>query len=215
MLCRQKLSPRRKKLRRIVYIIIAFVVILSLYFELAVKSQLTGVIEAELKTLAQRAMNSAVAEFLDENPEIGEGLTVPHYGDSGIVSSITSDPSAVNYLKATISEMTQDKIEALCADGSLSVPLGCFTGFELFMSFGPEIPIEIGSRQTVSCSLKSSFESAGVNQTLHHVILNVEAEMTVYNPFKIRRVIRTSADFEIAQTVIVGSVPSYTLGAIR
>lgn len=210
MLCKPKISARRKRIRRVIYIILAGILVLSVYLEFAVKSQLEDAMAAQMKTLAQRAMNSAVAQFIAENPDIGERLSEPHYGEDGMVTSVTSNPTDINYLKATVATLSQDKIEALCADEGVSVPLGSFTGFVLFRNLGPYVRLEIGSRQTVICSLKSTFEGAGMNQTLHHVILTVEADIVVYNPFNIHRALHTSADFEIAQTVIVGSVPNYS-----
>lgn len=214
MLCKPKLSAVRQKVRRVFYTVIIVLVILSAFLEFAVKSQLTDVITVQMKTVAQRAVNAAVTEFLSSNAEIGEKLTAVQYGDSGDVSAIISDPSAVNYLKASVSELSQDKIEALAEGEGITVPVGSFSGFFLLANFGPDIPLSISSRQTITCSLKSTFESAGVNQTIHHIILNVDIEMVVYNPFRFRRPIHTCADFEIAQTVIVGAVPSYVPTAL-
>lgn len=210
MLCKPKPSARRRRIRRVIYITLAGIILLSFYLEFAVKRQLEDAMAAQMKTLAQRAMNSAVTEFIAENPDIGERLTEPHYNDNGMVTSVTSNPTDINYLKATVATMAQDKMEAICANEGVSVALGSFTGFAFFMTLGPYVRLDIGCRQTVTCSLKSTFESAGVNQSLHHVILTVEADIVVYNPFNIRRAIHTSADFEIAQTVIVGSVPHYS-----
>ncbi len=214
MLCKPKPSMRRRKIRRVMITIAAVAILLSVFLELAVKSQLKDVVTAQMKTVAQRAANSAVTEVLSQNPDIGKMLTAPQTADDGRVTSITSDPAAVNMLKASISELTQQRIGQLAQDEGLSVPLGNFSGFFLFAELGPEIRMRIGSRQTVTCSLNNVFESAGVNQTLHHIILTVDIEIVVYNPFRIRRAIHTSADFEIAQTVIVGSVPNYTYGSL-
>lgn len=210
MLCKPKPSARRKRLRRYAILIVIAIILISLFIEFAVKVQLSDVIAAGMRTLAQRAMNAAVVDCLGDHPDIGERLTEPHYGDSGTVVSITSDPSAVNFLKATVSGLAQDHIERLSQTEGITVPLGSFTGFVLLANLGPGITLGIDSRATVTCTLKSTFESAGVNQTLHHVILTVNADIVVYNPFRIAGVIRTSADFEIAQTVIVGDVPAYS-----
>ena len=214
MLCKPKPSALRRRIRRIVCTVTAAVLILSVYLEFAVKSQLTEVVAAGMKTLSQRAVNAAVIDYLSDKPDIGERLTVPHTAENGSVTSVTSDPTAINSLKASVSQLAQDYIGELADREGLSVPLGSFTGFFLFAELGPDIRMNIGSRQTVTCSLKSTFESAGVNQTLHHVILTVDVELIVYNPFLMRRAIHTSADFEIAQTVIVGSVPTYAPGSL-
>ena len=210
MLCRPGPSEKRRRLRRVICIVSALAAIVSAYLEFAVKTQLYDVICAQMKTLAQRSINAAVSDYLSGSPDIGKSLTALNYGDDGGVTAITSDPAAINLMKAQIEALSQDYIEARAADEGITVPLGSFSGLVLLTNLGPDIRLEIDSRCTATCSLKSAFEAAGVNQTLHHVILTVEVEIAVYNPFRFSRAIHASADFEIAQTVIVGEVPSYT-----
>lgn len=214
MLLRKKPSARLRRVRRVILIVLAGVIILSAYIEFAVKTQLADVIETELKTIAQSAVNIAVTEYLRDHPETGESLTALNLSDSGAVTSVTSDPSVINALKAEVSERSQENIDALSKQEGVTVPLGSFTGLVLLANVGPCVSLDIASRQTVLCSLHSAFESAGVNQTLHHIFLTVSVDLTVYNPFRIGRTIRTETDFEIAQTVIVGSVPNYGYGSV-
>lgn len=215
MLCKKKLSVRRRCIRNILLRVLLVLIILSVFLEFAVKDQLTDVIAIRMQALAQRAVNAAVADYLAENPEVGESLTTPRCTENGTATMILSDPAAVNRLKTAVSDLSQEYIDALSENEGLSIPLGSFTGFVPLTNLGPEIRLDIGSRQTVTCSLHSTFESGGVNQTLHHIFLTVDVDMVVYNPFRIRRTVHTCADFEIAQTVIVGDVPSYALGALR
>lgn len=214
MLCKQKLSARRQRVRDFSLRLILILILLSVFLEFAVKSQLTDVISMRMKALAQRAVNDAVADYLAENPGIGESLSNVRYAENGAVTSVTSDPAAVNRLKASVSALAQDYIDDLSNEEGLHIPLGSFSGFVPLANLGPEVRLDIGSRQAVVCSLHSSFESGGVNQTLHHIYLTVEVEIVVYNPFRISKTIRTAADFEIAQTVIVGAVPNYTYGSL-
>ncbi len=209
MLCKPKITPRRRRLRRAVCLLLAGTLILSAFLEFAVKRQLSDVIAAGMKTVAQQSMNEAVSRYLADHPEAGEGLTRPRYDDSGAVTSILSDPAAINRLKANVALLSQQLIDDRCADEGVTVPLGSFSGFVLLADVGPDIRLDIDSRCTASCSLRSAFDSAGMNQTLHHVILTIEADIVVYNPIKLSSTIHTSADFEIAQTVIVGDAPSY------
>ena len=214
MLCKPKRSAFRRRVRRIICLIIAIVILLSAYIEFVVKLQLTDTVSAEMKTLAQKAVNSAVIDYLADHPDIGERLTIINKNDSGALNSLTADPAAVNTLKASVSNLSQEYIEELSRGEGISVPLGSFSGLVFLNNLGPEVQMEINCRSTVVCSLKSSFESGGVNQTLHHIVLTADVDIVVYNPFRISRAIHTCADFEIAQTVIVGAVPSYTYGGV-
>lgn len=210
MLCRKKPSALRRRVRRYIGLILAILVIIQIYAEVAVKVQLTDVIAAGMKTAAESAVNTAVEDFLRENPDAGERLIFLHMSESGMVSAITTDPAYINYVKAEISTRAQENIDRLAKKEGLSVPLGSFTGLAFLSAVGPEVHMSVDSRSTVACRFQSSFESAGINQTVHHVALIVNVAATVYNPFRIQKEIAVSSDYEIAQTVIVGSVPSYS-----
>ena len=210
MLCRKKPSKLRRRVRRCIGLLLAILVAVQLYIEVAVKAQLTDVIITGMKTAAETAVNTAVGDFLSENPDAGQRLAFLHLSDGGTVSAITTDPSAVNFIKTEVSKRAQENIDRLALEEGLSIPLGSFTGLAFLSAAGPQVRMAIESRSTVSCRFKSSFDSAGINQTVHHVVLVVSVAVTVVNPFRIQQAITVASDFEIAQTVIVGSVPSYS-----
>ena len=213
MLCKPKKSALYRRVRRIICVLLIVIISLSAYLEFAVKAQLSDVIAAGMKDLALSAVDSAVVDYLKENPDIGERLTRARYSDSGAVTSLISDPTAVNTLKASLSDLSRDYIDRTASQRGLSLPLGSFSGFVFLANLGPMINLDIACRSTVACTLNSAFESGGVNQTLHRVTLTVDIEIVIYNPFRMSP-IHTSTDFEIARTVIVGDVPSYTYGSL-
>lgn len=213
MLCKPKKSALYRRVRRIICVLLIVIISLSAYLEFAVKAQLSDVIAAGMKDLALSAVDSAVVDYLKENPDIGERLTRARYSDSGTVTSLISDPTAVNTLKASLSDLSRDYIDRTASQQGLSLPLGSFSGFVFLTNLGPMINLDISCRSTVACTLNSAFESGGVNQTLHRVTLTVDIEIVIYNPFRMSP-IHTSSDFEIARTVIVGDVPSYTYGSL-
>lgn len=210
VLCRKKPSALKKRVRRYTGALLAVLVIMQIYVEVAVKVQLTDVIIAGMKTAAETAVNTAVADFLDENGDVGERLADLHLSEGGTVSAITTDPAYINYVKSAIATRAQENIDRLAREEGLGVPIGSFSGLSFLSAVGPEVHMAVESRSTVACRFKSSFESAGINQTVHHIILVVNVAVTVYNPFRIGDQIMISSDYEIAQTVIVGAVPSYS-----
>ena len=209
MLCRAKPGKVRRRLRRYLFIVLAAVIMVVTYFEVAVRVLLTEVIRAEMRTAAEEAVNEAVNDFLTEYPDIGEKLVGLHFTDGGGVTALTSDAALINRAKAEISRRSQENLDSAADKEGLSVPLGSFTGVVFLSEIGPDIPLCVNSRSTVACSFESSFESAGINQTVHHIRLIVDVDVIVYDPFRIYKGIHISSDYEIAQTVIVGSVPTY------
>lgn len=209
MVCRKKLSPRQRKLRKYIAMFLSVCILLLVYYECAVKAQLTDIIVREMKTVSQQAVNTAVDKFLSENFDVGEKLSEISF-NNGSVAAVSTNPSYVNYVKTEIVSLAQREIDAMTRDEGLSAHLGGLTGLSFLTNVGPTIRFDVESAQTISCEFESSFESAGINQSIHHVTMNVTVELLVYNPYKIRRTISTTSTYEIAQTVIVGSVPSYS-----
>ena len=209
VLCRKKLSSARRRVRRTILRTLAVILALLVYFEIAVRVQLGGVIRAEVKTLAQTAVNEAVSEFLSAHPDVGEKLSKLCFDENGKVTALTTDPAYINYVKAQICSRAQEGVDSLARSKGVEVPLGSFTGLTFLDRAGPDVNLTVGGRSAVACSFKSTFEAAGINQTLHHITLSVSVDMAVYSPFRIGGGVQISSDYEIAQTVIVGSVPTY------
>lgn len=209
MLCRTKPSPLRRRVRRWSMRIAAVILLSVLYFEVAVRVQLSEVIRTGVRALALSCVNTAVSEFLAENPEAGERLTKIIVGENGAVSALTTDSAYINYVKTRIAARAQEEIDARARSRGVSAPLGSFTGLMFLGDLGPEVTLTVGGSSSVWCTFTSTFESAGINQTLHHISLNVQVDTAVSHPFRIRKGVTVTSDYEIAQTVIVGTVPSY------
>ena len=209
MLCRPKLSPLRRRIRKYTAVFLAISVLFITYTQLAVKSQFRDIIIRNMHTIAEQATVQAVEEFLSsESDSAGKPVIVEQNG--GSVSAVRTDPAYINRVKTVVTKLTQDNIDRMSHDGTVSANLGSFTGLVLLTDVGPEVGFSVDTTQTVTCSFESSLESAGVNQSLHHIVMTVNVELLVYNPFRIEGTGSASSSFEIAQTVIVGAVPSYT-----
>ena len=209
MLCRKKPSPFRRKLRKYLAVFLVIVILLTIYAELAVKHQLRDVIIRDMQTLSEQAVTMAVDDFLEEHADTGNRMCDITY-NNGSVAAISTNAAFVNAAKTYITEHAQDCIDSLSRKQGISVRLGNFTGLVFLSNFGPEIPFSVDSTQTVSCEFQSSFASAGVNQTVHHITVIVYVDLLIYGPIRIGETVSTESTFEIAQTVIVGTVPSYS-----
>ena len=209
MLCRSKPSPLRRKIRKYIAVLLTVTIAFAVYFEFAVKAQLRDIIIRDMRTVSEEAMNMAVDDFLSEHADAGDRLSDIAFDGGGAVSAITTDPYYINYVKSYITKQAQDYIDELSHGEGVSARLGSFTGLVLLMNVGPPVYFDVDSTQTVSCEFASSFESAGINQTVHHITMTVSVDLLIYNPFRIHETVTTTSTYEIAQTVIVGSVPTY------
>ena len=208
MVCRKKLSPVRRKIRRTIAVVLAVLILLTVYFEIAVKEQLSDIIVRDMQTLSETAVTLAVDDLLREQGENVKTCDIAY--DNGSVAAITTDSAYINSVKTYITQRAQERIDELSRSQGIAVRLGNFSGLVFLSNFGPDIPFSVESSQTVSCEFQSSFESAGINQTVHHITITVTVELLIYSPFRIDETVTSQSSFEIAQTVIVGTVPSYS-----
>lgn len=208
VVCRKKLSPVRRKIRRYIAVVLAALILLTVYFEIAVKEQLSDIIVRDMQTLSESAVTQAVDDLLREQGEDVKTCDIAY--DNGSVAAITTDSAYINSVKTFITQRAQERIDELARSQGISVRLGNFSGLVFLSDLGPDISFSVDSSQTVSCEFQSSFESAGVNQTVHHITVTVTVELLIYSPFRIDETVMTRSSFEIAQTVIVGIVPSYS-----
>lgn len=209
MLSRKKPSARRRRARRIAAIVLIPALLITVYFEAFVRVQLTEVIRARMRSLMLRAADSAVAELIGSDSSIGERLTGLTFTDDGRVSALTTDPAYINLVKSEAASLTRGYIAELTRAQGVGVPLGSFTGLVFLSDLGPDVRLPVRCESSVSCALSSRFESAGINQTVHHISMTVTARAVVYEPFRVFDGITVSSDYEISQTVIIGAVPTY------
>ena len=113
--------------------------------------------------------------------------------------------AALNRLRVQLVREILEVLEDLDVS-RINVPLGVLLDSDLMWGRGPSITARALSVGTVSAEFDSRFTSAGVNQTLHRVWLEVSVPVTVLLPGgQIEVPVETSLC--VAETVIVGQVP--------
>ncbi len=90
------------------------------------------------------------------------------------------------------------------------VPLGAVFYSDLFSSIGPEIPIGILISSHAEVEFRDAFSSGGVNQTKHTILMNIKIFSKLHNT-AVSSTVETSFDIPIAESIIVGDVPSVML----
>ena len=161
------------------------------------------------KILATRIINDAVYSQLDDEEfNYGSLVTVVYNGDNEI-TSIESNMLNINKLKAKINNSVNNELTDL-DNHDLSISLGTISGLTSFYNKGPLIPVKVKPEGYVETLLISSFESAGINQTLHRILVQIKVDISAIIPgYTASGAIDTQ--FVIAETVIVGNVPeAYT-----
>lgn len=155
---------------------------------------------------AMEAINDAVTTKLGELKLSYDDLAKVVYGDNGQPRAIETNSARINQLKAEATRAAQDELTQI-KHSEIFIPLGAFTGLTLISNAGPDIRLSFCMTGSFNSHLESSFESAGINQTLHHIRLVVTANIVTAS-VDYEDTITFDTDFEVAQNLITGNIPT-------
>lgn len=198
----------RLKTKLIIIIITAVLIALIVIFFNNATSVILAVSSAQLRALNTSAVNQAVEEVIPDGIGYGEIVTVT-YDDSGDVSTISANSSMVNYIARRTAYLTQSKLTQLSQDG-INIPWGAFTGIEALSGYGGSINVKIVPVIVTECNFISRFTSAGINQSLHSIYIDVVTEITIVLASRTEHVF-ASAEVLVCESLINGDVPQIYL----
>lgn len=160
------------------------------------RSQLTAV-EA-----ANRGVEEVVASF-------GETALVEVSREDGQVQSVEVKMQAVNQLKLQVTDRILQNLQEAGRD-RIQIPIGSLLGNGLLSGTGPALTYRFLPEGSVSTRIVSSFESCGINQTRHQILLSVEVRAAaILSRYRVE--VEAPTEYVLAETVLVGSVPeNYT-----
>ena len=189
-------------------ILLVFVILIVLFAALRSKYRLTirDLAETSVKNATSDLANDAIAVQI-ENGNIQYDRIVYFEKDlNGRITALKTNIGEVNHLKTDILNIINGKILALDAS-DIGIPIGSLFLPELFSGKGPSIPVHILSIRNSDASFTSHFCQAGINQTLHQLVMevNVDAAVLVLGETSTFSV---STQIVVAETVIVGEVPN-------
>lgn len=126
--------------------------------------------------------------------------------EEGNVKMISANMITINEIISDIPILIQDELEK-DNNSKFYIKLGSFTGTKILAGRGPDVEIKMSSVGSVETDLRSEFNEAGINQTLHRIYLEVKCNVTILTPFDnieeqiVNQVLLTEG-------VIVGNIPS-------
>ena len=154
-------------------------------------------------------VSQAVYEAVESGEIRYDELVSFEKDNEGKITAVRSNMAACNHLQADILETILERISQVSAR-ELSVPVGSLTGSALLAGRGPRISVRMESVGSSKATFRNEFVDAGINQTKHQIILEIDVAVSILLPgFTTATVV--SNEFIVAETVIVGSVPdTYT-----
>lgn len=160
---------------------------------------------SQAETILLDCSNDAAVYVLQENNTNYGDIVNLSYDKSGYITGLQIDILSINLLKSLLS----NEISSLVAKREIyeiAIPFGTFFGNEFISGLGPKIKFNFQLTSTSVVDFEHEFLSAGINQVLHKIIINIETKGSlVVAGSKETFSVKTSTI--AAQTVIVGVTP--------
>lgn len=201
-------KSKKKKNRVIALFLVIIIIVVTLLTDRLLYPIIKDYSKTTSHNIANKIVNNAIFDNLIKNNIKYDDLVKVSLKDKK-VASIELNSILLNILKAQISDSINKSMGSMSTQ-SVDVYLGTLLGINMFLNKGPKLSFYIKPYGDVQVKFKHSFISAGINQTKHQVIMEVDIVMMSYiSLFKTTTTFNTN--FVMAETIIVGEVPdSYT-----
>lgn len=160
----------------------------------------------EVKKEAQSAITKGIEQQIYMGEELNKLIQIQK-ADDGRIVSVQLDP----LIQAKVYTKSAKAIEQSMAhltDKPIEISLGQVMQSTMFADFGPDIPVKIWQEGSAKISLEPQLQSKGINMVLVTVNLVVQTDLGIIVPFN-EETVQLSTSYPIAQTMVVGEVPSY------
>lgn len=197
----------KPKIFRVVIAIAGFIAIFvfcTVYFRANIVPTVMDSSVAQMRAITTNAVNIAATSVLND------GLTYDQLFEiekdkEGKIAMIKANSPQINKIAREIANLAQANLDSLGTQ-EIQIAAGTFTGLALLMGFGPDVTIKITPIGTATCDFVSYFQSAGINQTLHKIYIDVYADVSIVTPID-QPTIQVKAEVLVCENMIVGEIP--------
>lgn len=204
----RRMRIKRRRPHKILFLlpgILVLVVTVLLLIDARVRPMLRTLAVNQARTMAVEAIDREVSDYLAGEQESDNGYLKVSKDSSGRVISIESDAVHMNQTKSDINLAVTSCLRSM-GERNVSIPTGSLSGIAMLYGRGPAVNIKLNMTGHSTATITEDFSAAGINQTLHRVLLNICAEIYIALPGYSKSE-QISTDFVLSQTVIVGEIP--------
>lgn len=180
-------------------------VIVLIQTDRLIRPTLKSVCIEECRAFASRLIGKSIQETLIESPYDQSDFAVLLRNEEGNIAALETNSANVNFLQTQLLIGVNETLDK-SRDAEIEVSLGTASGVWLFAGRGPSVPMRFLPIGSADVELISTFESAGINQTCHKLVVMVNAHVAGAVPF-----CKTETDVKyeyiLAETILVGDVP--------
>lgn len=198
---------RREKPSLLLSVLIGFsLALLLIYrFNAALRPQMIAFAESQVQNRLNLISTQVISHVMSDQSLGYSDLVILQAGQGGEVSTMSVDAPKLNLLRAeAIKEVTNQILEL---DGQdLGIPLGLLTGIDVLSAAGPRLPVRVTSVASATGLFRNEFTDAGINQTLHRIMLDVTITAKLLLPVGVFET-QITTPICISEAIVIGKVP--------
>lgn len=197
---------RQRRLRRIFLLVLLGLLLLAAVLHVRVNPLVQELAQAKITDAASGVINRAVNQQIQQGDIQYENLVTLQRDNEGNITALTTNMREMNRLKTELLTLLDDEIYSI-EDDAISIPVGNLTGIQLLGGRGPEIPVKIVAVSSSDADFQGEFLDAGINQTIHRIMMDVSLELIILLPSG-TITDRVTTEVCVAETVLLGPVPN-------
>lgn len=202
-----------QKGRKRAMVVLTLLVLLGVLSALLLQRKINPLTEelalAKISDAASNVINQAVSQQIEDGNVEYQDLVSLERDNEGNITALTTNMREMNRLKTQLLTRLDSDIYDI-SDNEISIPLGNLTGIQLLSGRGGSIPVKIVAVSSSDADFRGEFSTAGINQTVHRIMMDVAIDLIVLLPTG-TVTDRVETEVCVAETVLLGKVPeSYT-----
>ncbi len=178
---------------------------LCIYIDYRLKKVAIDFAMSEAKTIILDCANMAALSVLKSLDVDYYDIVVLTRNNDGLVNSVEINSREINLFKTRIAAEVSKELKKY-KNVSFSLPLFAAFGYFYRAFYIPKFTYTVELTTTAITDFESKFYSAGINQVLHQILVNINLESSLAMP-QCSTSLSTKTSLVAAETVIVGVVP--------
>lgn len=186
-------------------LVISVIISLLTVLDMQIRPMIKSMAAYQAKVYATRVINEAVNLQLGAADTSYDSLIRVTSDNSGRITSVQTDMVKLNLLKSALTNSAAEQL-SLLQNQIIRIPVGTLSGWQIFSGRGPRVEFKIIPVGYIQSTINHRFDSAGINQTRHQIVLRIDANISAILP-GYTAASEVSTDLILAETVIVGASP--------
>ncbi len=196
---------RKEKRKLILLLIFIIMAIFLCTIDMALRPTISQISEIQAENIATSLISKCVNEEMEFGKYCYSDFAILSKNEYGEIIALQMNMPKINQLYNNLLEKTSEEFKKMSSQ-IFQISLGSLSGSNLLIGKGPNVKFRLIPVGNVEAKITSNFTTAGINQTLHEIVLEIKCEVKTVIPLhKNKKTVE--ARFILASTVIVGEIP--------